>query len=160
MVIEAVCDREIIPKIDTLFAYQRDAPIIVRITSPIVTNTGLTGKTFIQKINDLRTHKGARVILIVNTKDAQQNTTMSNYLQELEDIGVKIHYRNKIHAKIILVEGGNDKGLLLTTSNFTRRGLHVSRETGIYFLNERIDIYDKIKRWVINLIKEPDENEE
>lgn len=161
MVIEAVCDRELITKIDQLLAYQRDAPIHVRIVCPRVSKTELIKESITEKIKKLIKFKDALVMLLIDPKYLKKDVAgadlLNNYIKELEDIGVKVHSKRNLHAKIILVENNTEKGLLLMSSNLTHTGLHISKEAGVYFLNEKTYVYDKLKRYVTDFIKESNE---
>jgi len=156
MVVSVFFDRELIRVIDSLLAYQRDSPIRVRIVSPNVTPTKLKKYSFMEKVNRLIKAKNAVITLLVNTDFIKSTYGMENYLQNLADIGVKVHHKRELHAKIVLLEtkgGRGDKGLLIMSANITETGLHKQQEVGIYFLNEYDSIYNEVNEYVNKLLK-------
>lgn len=155
MVCEAVVDREIPVIVDRLLAHQRDAPIYIRIMSPIIGEVELPrGKNLSEKITKLIKFKNAKVTLIVNPWLMDEVKKESEYLQQLEEIGVKVHRKRKIHAKAILLESKRDKAILITSANFTESGFNINKEIGIYILNELCNIYDTIYNYTNELLKE------
>jgi len=154
MVVEAVYDRQIRDAVGKLLAYQRDAPIHIRIVSPIIHDTELSdGYMLSQKINRLIKFKDARITLIVNKK-REEDPQEEELLQKLEDIGVKVHRKKELHVKTILLDSRRDKAVLITSANLTPTGLGLQKEIGVYFLNQLNHIYEKIYRYVTHLLKE------
>jgi phosphatidylserine/phosphatidylglycerophosphate/cardiolipin synthase-like enzyme len=160
MVIEALCDRQIRDVVGRLLAYQRDAPIHVRIVSPFIRDVKLSdGEMLSQKINKLIKFKGATVTLIINPNTLKKKDKNEiGLLEKLEEIGVRIHCKKNLHAKTILLESRTDKGILITSANFTPSGLGSQKEIGVYFLNELDDVYNKIYDYVTNMLKETNVN--
>lgn len=154
MVVQAVYDREIRDVAGKLLAYQRDAPIRVRIMTPLIHETVLSdGQKLSAKINKLIKFKGARITLLVNPhfmKSAEEIELLGRF----EDMGVKIHCKRDLHAKAILLESRKDKGILITSANLTPSGLGSQQEIGVYILNELNRIYDKINNYTTKLLKE------
>jgi phosphatidylserine/phosphatidylglycerophosphate/cardiolipin synthase-like enzyme len=154
MVVEAIHDRQIRDVVGKLLAYQRDAPIHIRIVSPIIHDTELSdGDMLSQKINRLIKFKDARVTLIVSKK-REEDPEEEELLRKLEDIGVKVHHKKELHAKTILLDSRRDKAVLITSANLTPTGLGYQKEIGVYFLNQLNHIYEEIYRYVTHLLKE------
>lgn len=154
MVVQAVYDREIRDVVGKLLAYQRDAPIRVRIVTPLIHETALSdGKMLSAKINKLIKFKDARITLLVNP-DFMKSSEEIELLGRFEDMGVKIHCKRDLHAKTILLEGRKDKGILITSANLTPSGLGSQQEIGVYILNELDHIYDRINNYATKLLKE------
>lgn len=158
MVIEALCDRQIRDVVGRLLAYQRDAPIHVRIVSPFIRDAKLSdGEMLSEKINKLIKFKGATVTLIINPNTLKKKDALE-LLEKLEEMGVRIHCKKDLHAKTILLESKKDKGVLITSANLTSSGLGSNKEIGVYFLNELEDVYKKIYAYVTDMLKETNVN--
>jgi phosphatidylserine/phosphatidylglycerophosphate/cardiolipin synthase-like enzyme len=158
MVVEAIYDRQIRDIVGKLLAYQRDAPIHVRILSPIIHETELSdGEKLSEKIKKLIKFKDARVTLLVNS-DFMKNEKEIELLRVFEDMGVRIHCKKDLHAKAILLDSKRDKGILVTSANLTPTGLGKQNEIGIYILNDLDHVFKKIYDYVTNLLKETNVN--
>jgi len=154
MVVEAVFDRQIGDAVRKLLAYQRDAPIRIRIVSPVIHEVQLPdGEKLSEKIKKLITFKKAMVTLIVNPRWMKKEEEIE-LLQTFEDMGVRIHYKRDLHAKAILLDSRTDKGLLVTSANFTPTGLSKQQEIGLYILNDLDHIYQRIYEYTTKLLKE------
>ncbi|MEM3612658.1 MAG: phospholipase D-like domain-containing protein [Candidatus Bathyarchaeia archaeon] len=156
MVIEALCDRQIRDVVGRLLAYQRDAPIHVRIVSPIIRDVKLSdGEMLSKKINKLIKFKDAKVTLVINPKMLnKKDKNVIELLERLEEMGVRVHCKRNLHAKTILLESRKDKGVLIASANLTPSGLGSNKELGVYFLNELDDVYNKIYDYVTDMLKE------
>lgn len=152
MVIKTCCDRELPEIVKTLLAYQLPEPIHLRIVSPRITPFDLNGKSFSEKISKLRSFKNATISVLVDRKDIsdylQKNGHKPQIITELENVGVNISSVRNLHAKIVFLEAGNDKALLVGSSNLTKTGMHKSHETGIYLLNEDPKVFEKMNRYI------------
>jgi phosphatidylserine/phosphatidylglycerophosphate/cardiolipin synthase-like enzyme len=154
MVTLVVCDREIRDVVTKLLAYERKGPIQIRMVSPRIHDARLTdGWTLSRKINFLIKFKGASITLIVRRK-TKEDIKEEELLQNLEDMGVRIHFRKNLHVKTILLDSAVDKAVLISSSNLTPTGLEIQREMGAYFLNERSHIYERVDRYITELLKE------
>ena len=154
MVIKTVCDRDIRDVVTSLLAYQRDAPIHIRMVSPRICDAILSdGDKLSEKINDLITYKNALVTLVVKKKGIKDDKE-DEILQTLQDMGVKIHFRKNLHVKTILLTTNKEKGVLITSSNLTPTGLGSQREMGVYFLNEMDHIHERVDRYLTKLLGE------
>jgi phosphatidylserine/phosphatidylglycerophosphate/cardiolipin synthase-like enzyme len=160
MVVQALYDRQIRDCVGKLLAYQRDAPIHIRIVSPFVHDVELSdGEMLSKKINKLIKFKHATVTLLISLKPLmKKDKNEIELLEKLEEMGVKIHYKKNLHAKTILLESGGDRGVLITSANFTPSGLGLQKEIGVYFLNEPNDVYEKIYDYVTNMLSETNVN--
>jgi phosphatidylserine/phosphatidylglycerophosphate/cardiolipin synthase-like enzyme len=122
--------------------------------SPIVHDAALTdGVMLSNKINYLIKFKQASITLVVLKKN-REDTKEEALLKNLEDMGVKIHFRKNLHVKTVLLDSPADKAVLISSSNLTPNGLGKQKEMGAYFLNELDHIYDRADRYVTNLLKE------
>jgi len=158
MVAEAIVDREIRDRITNLLAYQRDSPIHVRIVSPWIHDVVLSdGKTASEKIRQLITFKGALVTLLVNPTRMTGDEDRE-FLRQLEDAGVKVHYKRDLHAKAVLLRSRDDIGLVVMSANFTHTGLGIQQEIGVYLLNDLPDLFVKLDKYVAALLKETNLN--
>lgn len=158
MVIEAVCDREIRTMVERLLAYQREAPIHVRIVTPWIHDTKLSDRMLSEKIMRLIKFKSASITLLVNPKRMQRQEEVE-LLEKFEAMGVKVHYKRNLHAKLILLDSRGDKAVLVTSANLTPSGLETEKEVGVYFLNEQEEnVYRKLDDYVTHLLKETNIN--
>ena len=152
MVIEAVCDRQIRDTVGRMLAYQHNAPIHIRIVSPLIHDAVLSdGEMLSKKINKLIKFKDARVTLVVNRDFLEEDKVEIELLERLEDMGVKIHCKRNLHAKTILLESRTDKCVLIMSANLTPTGLGTQNEIGVYFLNELDCVHNKIYDYVTNM---------
>jgi len=160
MVIEALYDRQIRDVVGKLLAYQRNAPIHIRIVSPIIHDVELSdGEMLSKKIIKLIKFKDAKVTLVINPKMLKKkDKDVIELLERLDEMGVKIHCKKDLHAKTILLESREDRGVLVASANLTPSGLGSNKEIGVYFLNELDDVYDKIYDYVTDMLKETNVN--
>lgn len=158
MVVEVVFDAQIGEAVRKLLAYQRDAPIHIRIASPIIHEVQLPdGEKLSDKLKKLIKYKNARITLIINPKLLKKGEAI-NLLNTLEDIGVRIHCKRDLHAKTILLDSKRDKGFLITSANLTPSGLSKQREIGLYSLNDLDNIFQSLHLYVSKLLKETNES--
>lgn len=157
MVIEASYDRHIKDVVDNLLAYQRDAPIHLRLISPKIHDVQLIEDTLFQKIKRLITHKNALVTMLVNP-NGMKSEKEKDYIKQLEEMGVKVHYKRELHAKIILLDNIKERAVLIGSANLTPTGLYKNKEAAVYFLNDQQQVYDRINSYVTHLLKETNEN--
>jgi len=113
-------------------------------------------KTLLDKIKTLVTRKNASIVIVLDRKShnnyIKQHGTLPPALKTLEDLGVRIQTVRDVHAKIIMVENNQDKCLLVTSANLTHTAYHKNHELGIYFHNEREDIYDSFAEYIKDLL--------
>jgi phosphatidylserine/phosphatidylglycerophosphate/cardiolipin synthase-like enzyme len=159
VVVKAVYDREIRDIVKQLLAYQRRAPIHIRIVTPWIHDAELSSKlTLSQLIIRLIKYKDATVTLLVNPKRMTKEEEIK-LLEKLEGAGVKVHYKRDLHAKLILLDSKEDKGVLVTSANLTPTGLGKFKEVGVYFLNEHInDVFNRLYDYITHLLKETNIN--
>lgn len=156
-----VVDRQIRDKLTKLLAIERDAPIRLRIVAPWIGNPKLSDdRTLIQKLQRLIVYKYAKVTLIVDDgwRRKEENKQILN---DLAKIGVRIHYKKQLHAKMIIISNGpkdREKGLIISSANMTDTGLGTTREAGIYLLNEP-ELFDKANAFFTDLLKYSGERE-
>lgn len=86
--VEAVFDREIRDKLTQLLAYQRDAPVRLRIVTPCIGNAKLAdGLLILDKLRRLINFKYARVTLIVDEKGMEEEPDQE-FLEALGESGL------------------------------------------------------------------------
>jgi len=159
MIIEAVVNQEIRDKINLMLAYQRDDPILVRIICPKIRNVPLTsdGKNLVfDKIKKLIDNRETLVSLIINPT-WMINDEDKKFLDDLKNIGVKIHANNNLHAKLILVQNDNEKLALIGSANISRRGLFGHDEASVFFLNKDEQVYEKLFDYITRMLKRANE---
>jgi phosphatidylserine/phosphatidylglycerophosphate/cardiolipin synthase-like enzyme len=152
MVIKACCDRELPEIIKALTAYQVREPVHLRIISPHVENFNLNNKSFSQRVMMLRSFKNATVSILVDKKE--MNKFLRRYghkpeiITELEDAGVNVLTVRDLHAKIVFLEAGKEKALLIGSSNLSKTAMYKSHEAGIYMLNDDPKVFERIGRYI------------
>ena len=163
--IEAVFNREIRDKLTQLLAYQRDAPVWLRILTPWIGNAKLSdGKTLLEKLRQLINYKYARVTLIIDKEwmEEEADEEEKEFLRSLEDMGVRLYSAKQLHAKMTLViNGPNDreKSLIISSANLTDSGLSNLKEAGIYVLNDPAELFDKANSYFTDLLKYSEERD-
>lgn len=159
MAIEAVFNREIRDKLTQLLAYQIDPPVSLRIVTPWIGDAKLTDElTISQKIKRLISHKFAKVTLIVDDYWVKEKATQDDreFLKTLGDMGVRVHLRKKLHAKMVLVANGpndRERSLIISSANLTDTGLSKQKEAGIFMLNEPRELFEKANSYFTHLLK-------
>lgn len=159
MPIKGCCDRELPSRVKTLIAYQLRAPIDLRIITPHISDFDVEGKNFLQRVIELRSHKNAKISLLVDRKwitdyQLKNGGQKPEFIKTLEDIGVSVLTIRNLHAKILLLTAGKEKALLLGSSNFTQTGMYISHEADIYFLNDNSGVFEDIEGYVTKLYRD------
>jgi len=154
MVVEAYCDRQIPAVVENLLAYQRDAPIHIRLVSQSVHDFRLPdGRLFSEKLKQLVTFKDAKITMLVNP-DKMQAENDRELLAEFENMGVKVHLKKGLHAKLVLLDSRKDKAALIMSANLTPTSLWKRKEIAVYILNELEHVHAKLYNYTTNLLKE------
>ena len=157
MTIRACCDRELPGVVKTLTACQLPAPIHLRIVSPHVSEFDIESEAFAKRLLKLISHKNAAISLLVDRKWISdcilKNGQKPKLIEELEEIGVNIMTVRDLHAKIILLDAGKEKALLMGSSNFTHTAMHISHEAGVYLLNDVSGVIERIDEYVSRLYR-------
>lgn len=152
MVIEACCDRKLPEILKRLTAYQLSEPVHLRIVSPHIDNFDIGKKTFLQRIVMLRSSRNASVSILIDLKEIVEYVSKygckPKMIKELEEAGANILAVRDLHAKIVFLEAGNDKALLVGSSNFTKTGMRISHEAGIYMLNDDPKVFETIGQYI------------
>ncbi|MEK6976798.1 MAG: hypothetical protein AABX40_00160, partial [Candidatus Hydrothermarchaeota archaeon] len=137
MSIEAICTHDKLEETVVNLLDPRRKPTKVQIVAPIITDFKIRGSTFLKKIEYLLSSCSEFISIVVVTRKPILRTNMGaiNKAQvkqrmeliekletELSAIGnVKVHKtKNKLHAKLILVENRKEKLFLIGSSNYTR----------------------------------------
>lgn len=152
MPIEAVINREIIEKINTMLAFQRMDPIHIRIVTPTVKNVDLNGESLFSKLQKLFTYKDVQITLIIKPEWMIEKEDQE-FLEKLKSIGVKVHSNPNLHAKILLVENNQEKLALVGSANYTIGGLKRNDESSVYFINDENGVYEKLYDYITNMLK-------
>jgi phosphatidylserine/phosphatidylglycerophosphate/cardiolipin synthase-like enzyme len=159
--IEIVVDREIRDKVTQLLAHQRVAPIRLRIVAPWISNANLSDdQTLVRKLQRLITYKYAKVTLIV-ADDWRKKKESEPILKDLAKIGVRIHYKKQLHAKMVIIsngQNGREKGLIISSANMTDTGMSSNREAGVFLLNEP-ELFERANTYFTDLLKYSTERE-
>ncbi len=157
MVVKACCDRELPEIVKRLTAYQRREPVHLRIISPHVSDFDLNNESFSKRITMLRSSRNATISILIDRKEISKFLRKYGHkpgiLTELEETGVNILTVRDLHAKIVFLEAGKEKALLVCSSNLTKTGMHISHETGIYMLNDDPKVFERIERYINWLFK-------
>jgi hypothetical protein len=157
MTIIACCDRELPKVVKTLTAYQLPGPIHLRIVSPHISEFDIESEAFSARLLKLKSYKNATISLLVDRKWISdyvlENGQKPELVEGLEEIGVNIMTVRDLHAKIMLLNAGKEKALLMGSSNFTRTAMHISHEAGVYLLNDTSGVIERIDEYVTGLYR-------
>lgn len=153
------CDREIPTVIKRLTAYQNPEPIHLRIITMHIKEFEVdNGKKFSDAILKLRTYKDATVSILVDrrwiskAKQANGGNTPP-FIQNLENMGVRIMSVRGLHAKMIFLSSGKRKSLLIGSANLTPTAMHKHHEADIYLNNDNLHVIDEMNKYIINLFQ-------
>ena len=150
MVVEAVYGDKLENRLKDLLAYQR-SNITLRIVSQHIHNTKIVDESLKDKLRRLR-NRQARIVIVIDRKVLANDRKEQELMDELEEIGVGVYYKQKVHAKIILLESQSDNGLLVSSANISDTALHNSREAGIFILNDHKEVLDDIKSYTNQIL--------
>lgn len=157
MTLEACTDRELPEKVRVLMAHQRDAPIHIRMMTQQIHDFNLPdGQTFLAQAKRLVAFKEAVISIVYDPKMVDDKGEA--FLQDLVDAGVRVFPKRAAHAKMVLLESRNEKGVLLMSANLTPNGQWKAKETGIFILNDFEEVFSKLYGYIGALLKEgPDQ---
>ena len=151
------CDRQLPTIIKRLTAYQNRAPIRLRIVTMHIKEFEVEdGRRFSDTILKLRTYKNATVSILVDRKwilraKLKNGGNKPQFIQDLEDMGVRIMAVRDLHAKIILLSSGKRKALLVGSANFTSTAIHKQHEADVYFDNDNLHVIDEMDKYITKL---------
>jgi hypothetical protein len=128
-----------------------------------------------RKFLDLLLAKGSKseIVIYLGVDPVEIEKDCPEAAEKLKDLinihGAKIFYNRKIHAKLLLVDGKDEKIIYLSTSNFTEMGFNNNFELGVaFFLKEESEyivynIYEKrfieiLKKWTLPIVYVDEEN--
>jgi len=146
LVVELVHGLNLEKRIKDLFFDQRK-DITLRIVSLHVFNPIILDETFKDKLEKLIRHQ-AKITIVVDKKSVKKDPIKQQIVKELLDIGVRVHLRRNVHAKIISLESQSEFGMLVSSANISDHALHTYREAGIFILNEYKEQHDKLNSYI------------
>lgn len=77
----------------------------------------------------------------------------NEFYKDLVSRGARIYWNKRVHAKMILVESGNQRIVLIMSSSLTKTGLHRNYEIGIYFPNAKKLIFDNLNSYITHILQ-------
>lgn len=123
------------------------SPQRIRLTTLNLRDFDLDGVSFSQRIIRML-NRGVQVTIVIGedpfemAKKAQKEPMYWEYLKLLKkitDYRANVYYHRRIHAKVLLAETEHLASAIVTSANFTRRGLSAgrrgNREVGCYLHN-------------------------
>ena len=123
------------------------SPQRIRLTTFTLRDVELDGVNFSQRIIRML-NRGVQVTIVIGedpfemAKKAQKEPVYWEYLKSLKkitDYRANAYYHRRIHAKVLLAETEHSASAIVTSANFTARGLSIvrkgNREVGCYLHN-------------------------
>lgn len=152
MTLITVLDRELPDKLKSMLAYQRRAPLHIRLVSQHIYDFSLDGTSIFEILRKLRTRKDASIALLLDRKRYQEaSLAIKEEIQKLEGIGVRFHTVRDLHAKIVTVENNQEKCALVTSANLSHHAYYESHEIGLY-CQDICEVFKSIKKYITHLI--------
>jgi phosphatidylserine/phosphatidylglycerophosphate/cardiolipin synthase-like enzyme len=96
---------------------------------------------------------GAIVTVVVGNKPRERDI---DFYEQLLDEGIEIYYNDKVHAKVILVEGKDgENSALIMSANLTTTGLHYKYEVGVFLSSLEDKSYKKLRAYTSQIVGAP-----
>jgi phosphatidylserine/phosphatidylglycerophosphate/cardiolipin synthase-like enzyme len=84
------------------------------------------------------------VTIIVGEKPGKKKR---RFFRKLYEFGANLHYNEKVHAKVVLMEGKKEKLAVIMSANITTGGLHYKHEVGVLLFNLTEFKYEKLRNY-------------
>lgn len=102
--------------------------------------------------------KGVKTTVVVGSKPkigGKNYQDLADFYEELLDEGVEIYYNDRVHAKVILAEGGKENSALIMSANLTMTGLSYNYEMGVLLSPLEDGEYESLRNYTNDIVGAP-----
>ena len=122
----------------------------LKIFSQHVHEASINDVKFSKKLEQLVKSK-TQVIIVINRRVLARDKKEQEFVQELDEIGVRVYPKKFIHAKLVLLEGKSE-GLLVSSLNITDTAIHQNKEAGIFIEDDEKNLITEAKSYISTIL--------